>query len=406
MSKSLVDALGMQPWSVSSVMFDLNDMLDDEGRPLSERRADAPVRAAVEMEMRLCPYSGVRNGKWMNMSALTQISQHYNAVMDEVAAMRRQVDGSWDGILAVVLDQLARPALHLLQQRDAQGPVPAQAAVGHKLAAGFFGVMRTLHERLALGMDLPVSVEGFLELVEQTGALVGANEACAGSPQMIRKASTTLIEGEARKAVTLAPQRLEMARCLALQVQLGIFWYHYDRQHLWELLRGQTRQSLRPCNDFLNRKLERAAAELPQEMPARAVATRLPQALESGARYRLADALRDAASPDALAKDLETAAGLLRQPGSVIAYEGRVESFALRVARYLNAHRLFSQELERLEQRLRTLLDLQSPAPVRLGGTVLPLPQALAWIEMVVGRRLGEGGHLTGSSTGIRTRAA
>lgn len=407
MSKSLNDALGGGAWSVSAVMFDLNDMLDDEGRPVSERRADAMVRAGVEMDMRHCPYAGVRHGKWMNASALVQITHHYNSVMDEVAAFRRTLaEPGWDDVLAIVLDQLARPAIHLLQTGSRDGPVPACSAVGHKLAAGFFGVMRTLHERRALGADIPVTVDAFLQLVDETNALVGPAEVCAGSAPMIRNASRTLIEGEARDGADLTPERMEIARCLALQVQLGIFWRHYDRLHAWELIRGETRQHLKPANEFLNRKLQRALDEVPQALPARPDPKRLPSGLEEEVRYRLADALRDAAAPQALDEDRQMAEQLLGQAGSAIAYEGKAAPFALRVARYLNAYRLFAQELDRLERRLRVLLDKVSDAPVGLGGTVFPLPQALPWYEMVMGRRVGADGHLTGSSTGLRARGA
>lgn len=409
MSKSLLDALASEAWSVSAVMFDLNDMLDDEGRPVSERRADAVVRAGVEMEMRHCPYAGIRHGKWMNASALMQLSRHYDAVMDEMAAFRRQAAGvtaSWDDLLAGVLDQLVRPAIHLLQRRDARGPVPARIAVGHKLAAGFFGVMRDLHERLALGADLPVSVGTFLDLVEQTTALVGPAEVCAGSPQMIRNTCSTLIEGADRAPVTLEDSRLELARCLGLQVQIGIFWRLYDRRHLWELIHGETRQQLRPSNMFLGRKLERAVDEVPALVPPPADAARLPAALDATSRQRLAEALGDTADPLTLAADLRSAEQLLAQPGSAIAYAGPAAPFALTVARYLNCHRIVTDELCRLEHRLRALVGWTAPAPIRLGGTVLPLPQALPWYELVVGRRIGESGYLTGSSAGMRTRAA
>ena len=93
MSKNLVDALNGGAWSVSAVIFDLNDMLDDEGRPISERRANAAVRAGVEMDMRECPYAGIRHGRLMNTSALAQVSHHYNPVMGEIAAFRRQTAG-------------------------------------------------------------------------------------------------------------------------------------------------------------------------------------------------------------------------------------------------------------------------------------------------------------------------
>lgn len=405
MSKSLLDALGNGAWSVSSVVFDLNDMLDDEGRPISERRADAVARAGVEMEMRQCPYAGIRHDKWMNVSALAQISRYYNPVLEEIAAFRRQAEGesaTWADILAGVIDQLARPAIYLLQQRNAQGPVPAQMAVGHKLAAGYFGVMRGLHERLALGAELPVTAESFLKLVDETGALVGASEVCAGSYPMIRKASTILVEGDADCLLEFDRLRLDIARCLALQVQLGIFWQLYDRVHLWALIRGEFRERLTPFNNFLVSKLERAGGEVSADVPPPPLGARLPRALDAQLRGRLEDALRDVADPQALEEDLRTATELLEEPGSVIRYNGKAAPFALRVAHYLNARRLFMHEISRLELELREHLDFAGEMPISLGAAVFPEPQALPWYELILGRRLGADGHLTGNSTGLR----
>ena len=405
MSKSLVDALGEGAWSVSAVVFDLNDMVDDEGRPISERRADAAVKAGVEMEMRQCPFAGVRHNQLMNVSALAQISHYFNPVLEEIAAFRRQAGGTnvtWDDILAGVVDQLSRPAIYLLQQRNERGPVPARMAVGHKLAAGFFGVLRDLHERLALGRKLPLTVDTFLALVDETGALIGASEVCAGSPQMIRRASTALLEGDPENRVELDPLRIDIARCLALQVQLGIFWHLYDRVHLWSLIRGEFRQSLTPCNDFLTRKLESAEDELNAVAPLLPNCAMLPEALDAQLRHKLGEALCDVTDPQALEEDLCTATQLLNEPGSAIRYDGETEMFALRVARYLNSRRMIVDELSRVELELRGHLDFPSDTPIRLGLAVFPKPQALPWYELILGRHLGADGHLTGSSTGTR----
>ncbi|HEY6096398.1 MAG TPA: hypothetical protein VIU93_15765 [Gallionellaceae bacterium] len=405
MSKSLVDALGDGAWSVSAVMFDLNDMVDDEGRPISERRADPAVRAGVEMEMRQCPYHDARHGKWMNASALAQVTQYYTPVLEELAAFRRQVNGadaSWSDILAGVIDQLARPAIYLLQQRSERGPVPAQMAVGHKLAAGMFGVLRSLHERHAVGVNVPVSGASFMQLVDETGALVGASEVCAGSLKMIDKVSIALVEGKSDSQVGIDRTRVDIARCLALQVQMGIFWELYDRVHLWSLLRGEHRQRLRPFNDFLVRKLDQDAAALAALAPARPDGARLPAALDAQARIRLADALRDEAAAHVQEEDVRAATALLNEPGSAIRYDAEVAPFAQRVARYLGTHRLFVDELSRLELELRSYLGFAADAPIRLGGAVFPMPQALPWYELILGRRIGTHSHLTGSSTGLR----
>lgn len=408
MSKSLTDALEGNAWSVSKVAFDLNDMLDDEGRPISERRADATVRAGVEMDMRVCPYSGIRNGQWMNKSALTQVSNYYNPVMAEIVAFRGHVGGNtatWADILAAVMDQLASPAIQLLQKRDARGPVSAQVSVGHKLAAGFFGVTRNLHERLALGENIPVTAQAFLDLMDETGALVGTTEVCAGSPQMIRKATTLLVEGGPANDVTLSHTRLEIARCLALQFQLGIFWRLYDRLHVWELLRGETRQKLIPYSDFLARKLEGAAGELGVKAPAKPDVSRLPLALDEDARSKLSNAFQDEVDQHALQEDMQEAMRLLSEPGAVISYEGDAESLALRIAQYLYTHRLFEAVLGKLELQLRELLGFPVDTPISLGTEFFPIPRAMPWYEMVVGRRVGDSGRLTGSSTGIRVQS-
>lgn len=409
MSKSLVDALGNGAWSVSAVVCDLNDMLDDEGRPIAERRADAAVRAGVEMEMKACPYGGIRQGKLMNVSALVQISQYFNPVMAEIAVFRRQAAGaqaSWDDLLACVVDQLCRPAIYLLQQHSLHGPVPARLAVGHKLAAGFFGVMRGAHERLALGDALPVTVDAFLALVDEMGALVGASEACAGSPSMIRKATTALVEGDFESTAELDPARIEIARRLALQVQTGIFWDLYDRVHLWSLLRGEFSAHLHPRNIFLARKLESEQNALEDIAPRRPQGEALPAALDAPLRARLAHALCDEAHAQALEEDRVTATGLLRAASNPIAYDGAAAPLALRVASYLHTRRLFLAELSRLELDLRRDLGYAPDAPIRLGTAAFPRSQALHWYELVLGRHLGADGHLTGNAMGARVEAA
>ena len=406
MSKSLEDALSEGAWSVSAVIFDLDDKLDDEGRPISERRADVATRVGVEMEMRECPFSGIRQNQLMNVSALTQITQYYNPVLAEMTAFKRQTDSensSWNDVLEGVIDLLAGPAIYLLQQRNSQDPVPAQMAVGHKLAAGMFGVMRGLYERLALGNKFPVTVDSFLDLVDEMGSLVGASEVCAGSPQMIRKASEALLEGNFDSDVQLDPLRFDLARCLALQVQLGIFWSLYDRVHLWSLLRGEFREHLRPCNDFLQRKIEHAEKDLNELAPSRPNGSMLPKILDPQLQQKLADALNDAADPKTLEEDVSVASKLLNEPGSPISYDSAVEPLAMRIANYLNTYRLFEAELSRVELELRGHLGFPLDTPIKLGAAVFPFPQALPWYELILGRRLGSDGHLTGKSTKVRS---
>ena len=404
MSKSLEDALNENAWSVSAVIFDLDAILDDEGRPISERRADAMARVGVEMEMRECPFGGIREDKWMNVSALTQITHYFNDVLAEIAAFRRQSKGehaTWEEILECIVELLAGPAIFLLQQRNSHSPVPAQVAVGHKLAAGMFDVLRSLHQRLALGASIPVTVNVFMELVDELEALVGTSEACAGSPKMIEKVSTVLLEGGADKQIELDPLRLEIARCLALQVQLGIFWHLYDQVHLWQLLQGEFSKHLVPFNDFLTRKIESARNDLNATKPQRPKSDMLPTTLEASLCQRLADALNDAADPITLEEDLRIATELHTESGSPIHYNGAIEPFVQSVANYLNTSRLIKAELNKVELELREHLGFPSKTPIRLGAAVFPSPQAQPWYELILGRRLDDDGRLKGKSVKV-----
>lgn len=405
MSKSLTDAMEGKAWSVTRVMHDLNDVLDDEGRPIAERRADVSARAGVKMEMRECPYSGIRHGRLMNVSALEQIAHHYNAVMSEIAALRKQLGGekaAWSDILAVVLDQLAGPAIRLLKRHVTDGRVQAQIAVGHKLAEGIFGVMRTLHERRAIGVDYPVTAEAFIRVMEETNALVGASEACAGSPQMIRKTVNLLVAGGPENGLVIDQDRVDMARLLARQIELGIFWQLYDQIHLWELVRGKTREVLHPSNDFLMGKLRETGIKAAPSPPPALEVSSLPASLDTSSRQRISNALQGRPDQNELQDDMREIMRLLAEPGAVIRYQGEHAAFAECMAQYLNVRRNILSEQEKLERELRRLLELPIEAPIRLGPAAFPEPQALPWYEMTAGCRLGDTGHLNGRCNGVR----
>ena len=405
MSKSLESAIQGNAWSVAGVIFDLDDMLDDEGRPVSERRADAETRAGVEMDIRECPYHDVRYGRLMNKSALNQVGKHYNEVLEEVALLRARLGGAeatWSDIFAVVLDQLARPAIYLLEKRDTEGPVPARAAVSHKLGAGFFSIMRTLHERIAQGFDLPVFSGDFRSLIEETGALLGASEACAGPPKMIWAASAALVDGKTVDGKTVDANRVCIARCLGLQVQLGIFWRLYDATHLWAIVRGDIRPHLKPWNDYLKLQLERSGKELAATPPKRPRGSALPEALDNASRRNLRMAIEEESSKQDVAEDVDAVSQLLAEGGSVIAFDGNNDELSLRIALYLNAYRRFHAHISGLEQELRNHLGYPADAPISLGSAIFPGAKALSWYERILGRRMDETGRLTGTTSGIR----
>lgn len=402
MPKVLSNALADKPWSVSALMFDIDDVLDDEGRPVSERRANVATRVGVEMEMRLCPFGGIRDGKWMNISALSQITKYYKDVMLELAAYRlAQQDESyrWQDTLACIVDLYAGPAIYLLQNRDASAPVPAKIAVYHKLAAGMFGVIKQIFERLVSGDPIPVTSDSFMQMIDDTGALVGTSEACAGSPKMIRSVVEAMMEAGAESDGIIDAQRLQLARMLSSQVQIATYWRLYDRSHLRRLLVGDFGASLEPSNFFLKQKLDAEIAELNKQVVHPLLNFELlADFLDAGDRRCFVQAINDTAAMGELQEDVKAAGDLLHKGNSAVRYRGDVETLAMSVAHYLYAYRLFKSTLCAIELQMRDILNYSRAVPVQLGGAAFPLPRAQKWYELVLGRNVGDDGHLTGQA--------
>lgn len=404
MSQALECALEGEAWSLSAIVFDLEDIFDDEGRPVAERRARALTRSGVPMDMRACPYHDLREGKLMNHSALTQVSRHYNAVMPELAAFRSQCaepGNDWASIVAAVTAQLARPALHLLEHRPPDRRVPAADAVAHKLGAGFFGVLLSALERKAQGLEIQATPGTFLSITAETRALIGANEVCAGSPAMIRNAVETLFAGDPA-APALPERRLEVARGLALQVELGVFWRLYDRYHYRALLTGPDREQLRPFNHYLQGVIEqesRAVAERTAPPPSPA---HLPPLPDTRLRSALAQALAQEGMTDALRQEREVLECLLAEPGAVVAYTGDQAAMAEKAARYALTYRLFRSAIAVQEQRIRHALGFPGDTPFAPGPLVFMPPKTLPWLERILGIRMGESGYFDGSRLGVR----
>jgi hypothetical protein len=419
MSKLYANALGGKAWSLSELVFDLDDCLDNEGRPVSERRANMAIRTGVEMDMRVCPYSDKRNGQWMNMSALNQVSVHYTDVMATLLAFRQAQkaagEDGWPAVQAAVIDLLLQPALARLPlgpQADA-GRIPAQAAVAHKLGAGFFGILRLVNDRYASGLTLEFSVDAFLDFVERRDALIGAAEVCAGSPQMIRKTVLGLLEAQpvvAARTDGIRAARLAVARILALQVAVGTFWRLFDESHWFNLCCGGNQLQLQPCNSHLQQRIDFEHQSCPLICPQLSSAS-LPTGLLEAERLRLQQLLDNHLPAAELAADVERIQGLLAAGPTVVGYRGEAAVLVSRLALYLYGYRLFRQVLARLERDLRDALwqlpgidgcGLDRMAAVNPGRMIFSIPRALPWYECLAGCRMNSEGFLQGSATGLR----
>lgn len=391
--KSIEAAASGSPWCVAGVIRDLEYVRDDEGRPVAERRAPSAVKAGAPMELRACPYHDERKGHPMNVSALAQITRYLEPVLDEIATFRATAAESaptWPNVFAAVVDQLAGPALHLLQAEDPDAPVPALRAVGHKLAAGYYGLVQGLVVEEAWGRGGPVSVATFLEFVRVRKGLLGASEVCAGPPGMIARASAVLIDGTGPTTVVLDPKRVEIAHALADQMRTGLAWELFDRRHEEALLLDIVgRRRARPRNPFIARKLDRRFEEIgASDGPDRDVEPNYGRLLPSGAA-----ALLDALTPRHRGLDLElircVASALDRDEGAVeLQGSGTTPRVARALAEYLRVHRATVSQLWRSEMRLRELLGFPAQVPVKFDAAVFPRARALDWYEVFSGHRL------------------
>ena len=395
MRSDLDNALDGKPWSFAGVVFGLEHIRDDEGRPISERRAPSVVKDGVPMELRSCPYSDERRGQPMNMSALTQVKQHLEAVLEEVAqfrAMSPEGNPTWAEVFAAVIDQLAGPARYLLETRARRGAVPAQCAVGHKLAAGYFDVLRKLLLREALGDRRPVSVKNLLTFVKEQRSLIGASEVCAGPPKLIVRVSDVLVNGMPTGAVALPLERVSIARLLSLHVQVGIAWELFDLESEKRFLIDEIgRAHIRPRNAFIERKLDERIDELSRGAGSIGVALpELPETLATDARKRLETVLQEPCENGSYARASEVIGQLLSySDGAVeLTLPSADAVVAASFARYLVTFREFVCVQCAIEQELRTRLGFTVEASIKLHPTVLPKPKGLDWYEVVVGHSL------------------
>ena len=127
-----------EPWAFSQLIAGLDDVLDEEGRPLAERRAPSALKDGVPMELGPCPYADSRQGEPMNLSALEQITRHLKPVFRELRAFHAALPAgspSHDRMFLAVLDQLAGPARRLGVHTGLMGAASIRSST--PLPAGF-----------------------------------------------------------------------------------------------------------------------------------------------------------------------------------------------------------------------------------------------------------------------------
>ena len=391
MDESLQDVFQGRPWSVGGVIRGLDSTIDDEGRPLGERRAPSDAKVGVQIVLKQCPYEDERLGKPMNVSALAQIARHFDGVLADLGAFasRRRGAPGWMALLPAIMDQLAAPATWMLRAGPGTTTVPAKHAAGHKLAAGFFGVLRSLIELEALGVERPISVPDFVGFVHERGVLVGASESCAGPPNMIQEATQALLHGVSPTGGPLARWRIEVSQLLTDQVALGLAWELYDRAVSTLLLVEEVgRDQMVARNGYMAKILDREIQRLREAglVDRRNVSfERLVPPNESELRAALTTPPTQP-DGDAVATLVELhghddGAVTLSDPSSLV-------PIARCFVEWLAILRLVKRALWRREMLLREALGRSVEGPVRLESTVFPRPRALRIFEAIIGHKV------------------
>ena len=391
---ALQAALTGGPWALTGVIVGIDHLRDVNGRPLGERRAPAESRRDVPTELVACPYHDERHGRPMNRPALEPTMRQFAVVADQVAAFHAALPAgapSWSRMLWAVLDQFSAPARYLLRAHRSDGPIPADLAAGHKLAAGYFGALMALLREQAAGAPIAeASAESFTEFVTARGALIGASEVCAGPPHNIRVLTRRFVhggEGAAASPHAVDAARVALAQGLAEQVGLGLAWAVFDEiTERALLLEGAAPRPLVSKTAYLADRLQTRAAEL-LARPAprlRQLSRLVPERAE-----RLGLALATPQIDLAGASERALMHQLLGTGESAIVLDEEQRApVANRLANLLCRYRLLVQEQWHLEQTLRRALGYPLDAGFTLPPLLCPRPRALEWLNVFTGHSL------------------
>lgn len=180
---------------------------DADGRPCGEAQAPAAAREGVELVLHVIAYPGSRRGKWINVSALRQMTGHWSAILGDLSALRAgflaryrwpgfTIGGLWR--FAVIASSL--PA-YLVRRREARGVGEAIPPDVASLFKAIQGVFMTTQHMIATGrpVDDVVAVDEFLAHTDAHGILLApdGDRACSAPQAMLKEFMTVVIDGPA-----------------------------------------------------------------------------------------------------------------------------------------------------------------------------------------------------------------
>jgi hypothetical protein len=181
---------------------------DDEDRLIREGRTPAEYIRPGEIEYKACPYAGSRyqHASPMNVSALRQMSAHWDDILASLAVMRvayAEQRGAAMPAAPELMDlwrvgQLgsALPWFYLLRG-DGETRAPAYAAALAKITLGVGLWAQRLLVDLLAGAWTPVELtaQAIYDSSEANGTLIGETEVCSGPEKMMIRFFEVLVAG-------------------------------------------------------------------------------------------------------------------------------------------------------------------------------------------------------------------
>jgi hypothetical protein len=173
-------------------------MRDAEGRPLGEGKVGPEKRQDVQFELRRCPYPGSRHKHPlpMNISALRQITAHWNEVLRDVAhlrALHRQTAGTRP-ILLIDMWRIGNMVSTLVDFAFARTwspyddrQLPAGIAALYKAMLGVTSMTTALWSDGIIRFDSPIDAQMLYQSIEGRGQFIGADQVCSGPESMVRQ---------------------------------------------------------------------------------------------------------------------------------------------------------------------------------------------------------------------------
>ena len=220
-------------------------MRDREGRPLGEAKAGAARMSGVPFELRTCPYPGSRHRHPhpMNLSALKQVSAHWQGVLGALAYLhdqhRRAAGASPPCIVDVwrvghLTNALADFAFMRTWKPVADGELPATIGALYKVSLGVASTSLGAWAAGAVTFTTPTSVDFLLDHAERHGQLIGPEQVCGGTAAMISELLAVALEGGpprtgAREAAEVVDDEVRFRRFCDATAALRLLRIAFER---------------------------------------------------------------------------------------------------------------------------------------------------------------------------------